>query len=108
MPENFNITDFTEKRVEKSISSIGAKIADANELAEQIEDLSEKAEDKLCEAQEELSDLYISLPEDTKIEAKRPPKTIPAPKVKKGAKGKGASKIDKTATDKKPPIEEAD
>lgn len=56
--------DFNSKKNEKTISSIGAKIADADEMNDEINALSEKSAEKLEGAQEELSDLYESIGEE--------------------------------------------
>lgn len=53
----------TEEQLEKSISSIGAKIADANDLSDEINKLNEEENEKLKLAQEELEDLYVTLDE---------------------------------------------
>lgn len=48
----------SKAQAEQTISRIGAKIADANDLTAEIEKLSRNASHKLADAQEELSDLY--------------------------------------------------
>lgn len=53
----------TEKRLEETISKIGAKIAEANDIAEDIKELSALEIQQLKEAQGQLSDLYVSLDE---------------------------------------------
>ena len=53
--------DFHRSRVEKQLSKIGAEVADASEISEEINCLSQKAEHKLHAAQEDISDLYESL-----------------------------------------------
>lgn len=74
--------DYRTKKAEKAISSITAKVADANDISEEINCLSHLAEEKLVSAQEELSELYMAVdddaPEKDKKPAKKPVKKIPA------------------------------
>lgn len=66
--------DFGTKRTEQELSSIGAKVADATDYAQEIERLTEKQEEKLEAAQEQLSDLYESLGETPVKVAAKPEK----------------------------------
>lgn len=52
-----------EKLMEKEISQIGAKVADALEISEKVRELSDKFEALLIDAQKELEELYVSLGE---------------------------------------------
>lgn len=52
---------YDRAKAEKALNKAGAKIADANEIAEEIGDLSREAEEKLTKAQQELSELYIDM-----------------------------------------------
>ena len=49
------------KGLENSLSSVGAKIADANELADEIKTLSKLQSRKLSSAQKEVADIYEAL-----------------------------------------------
>ncbi|MDL2219846.1 hypothetical protein LJC04_05920 [Ruminococcaceae bacterium OttesenSCG-928-O06] len=53
-----------QAEMEKKISGITAKVADAGDLAVEIGRLSDQVEEKLDDAQEELSDLYMELGEE--------------------------------------------
>lgn len=53
------------KPVEQSLSRIGAAVADADDLSEKIGRLAAKQENILQDAQEQISDLYESLDEET-------------------------------------------
>lgn len=68
MQDKKNSTDLVLKKSEKALSHIGAQIADANEIAEEIEELTHKAEEKLCLAQEEISELYVELGEEASLQ----------------------------------------
>ena len=52
-----------EKHLEKGISQIGAKVADAVEISEKIKELSGKSAALLIDAQKKLEELYISIGE---------------------------------------------
>lgn len=52
---------FERKRLEQSISKIGAKVADAVELSTQAKELTTGAESILISVQQELEELYLSL-----------------------------------------------
>jgi hypothetical protein len=55
------IVPFERKRLEQSISKIGAKVADAVELSNKAKELTTGAESILISAQQELEELYLSL-----------------------------------------------
>lgn len=50
-------------KIESTLSQIGAKVADANDIAQQMQKLSQKQKQDLTQAQEEISELYESLDE---------------------------------------------
>lgn len=70
-PKTRKDIDYMERKVERALSSVGANVADAYELNEQIDNLRQKAEQKLEKAQEELSNLYMEL-DDEKPEPQAP------------------------------------
>lgn len=55
------IIPFECKRVEQSLSKIGAKVADAADLSAKAKELTTGAESILISAQKELEGLYLSL-----------------------------------------------
>lgn len=55
--------ELAEKKVEQALSSVGAKIADANDMSDKIQRLSEQQEEKLSRAQRQLADAYEQLGE---------------------------------------------
>lgn len=57
-PEVISLHD---KRVEQSIISIGAKIADAIEMIQTAKEMASSSEDVLIKAQLELEELYVGL-----------------------------------------------
>jgi hypothetical protein len=60
------IVPFERKRLEQSISKIGAKVADAVELSNKAKELTTGAESILIRAQQELEELYLSLAKEDK------------------------------------------
>lgn len=59
---NKNTTD--TRKTEQALSHIGAEVADANELSDEISQLTEKQQEKPSAAQEEISELYENLGEE--------------------------------------------
>ena len=57
------IINLSEKRIEKGISQIGAKVADAVEISEKLRELSGQSVALLIDAQKELEELYVSMGE---------------------------------------------
>ncbi len=57
-PEVINLHD---KRMEQSVISISAKIADAVEMVQKAKELTASSEDVLAKAQLALEELYIAL-----------------------------------------------
>ena len=55
------IVPLERKRLEQSISKIGAKVADAGELANKAKELTAGSEAILIRVQQELEELYLSL-----------------------------------------------
>ncbi len=49
---------YTRKKTEELLSDVGAKIADAEEIAKEIIKLEEKQKDDLIEAQKEVAHIY--------------------------------------------------
>ncbi len=49
---------YTRKKTEELLSDVGAKIADAEEIAKEIIKLEEKQKDDLIKAQEEVAHIY--------------------------------------------------
>lgn len=64
---NPNLNELQVKRIEESISRIGAKVADAVELSQKSKWFSIKSEALLIDVQQELEELYISIG-DTPLE----------------------------------------
>jgi 2-phosphoglycerate kinase len=55
------IIPFDRKRLEQSISKIGAEVADAVELSIKAKEMTTSSESILIHAQQELEELYLSL-----------------------------------------------
>ena len=55
------ITELQIKRIEKSISHIGAIVADALEMTHKAKELSNSSEALLITVQQELEELYVSI-----------------------------------------------
>lgn len=55
------VVPLERRRLEQSISKIGAKVADAGELANRAKELTSKSEALLIRIQQELEELYLSL-----------------------------------------------
>lgn len=55
------IVPLERRRLEQSISKIGAKVADAGELANKAKELTAGSEAILIRVQQELEELYLSL-----------------------------------------------
>lgn len=66
---NPELSEFQVKRIEESISRIGAKIADAVDLSRKAKWLSVNSEALLIDVQQELEELYVSMG-DTSTEPK--------------------------------------
>ena len=56
--------NFQTNHIEQSLSKIGAKVADAQDLSEEIIELEEEKKQTLEEVQTEISDLYETLDEE--------------------------------------------
>lgn len=58
------IDEVQVKRMEESISKIGAKVADVIEMSQQAKLLSTKSESLLIDVQQELEEFYVSMAGD--------------------------------------------
>ena len=61
--------DIKYKRIEKKLSQIGAKIADAIDMSRQAKKMTSGSEAILINAQREIEALYVSLEDDGTSEA---------------------------------------
>lgn len=59
-----NTINFHPSHIEQSLSQIGAKVADAHDLAEEIIELEKEKKHTLEDAQAEISNLYETLDEN--------------------------------------------
>lgn len=57
----YHIENYEEKRIERTLSRIGAKIADVTDLSERAKDMLARLESTLASTQKEIEELYISL-----------------------------------------------
>jgi exonuclease VII small subunit len=60
------IVPLERKRLEQSISKIGAGVADAVELTQKANELAARSESILIRVQQELEELYLSLAKEDK------------------------------------------
>lgn len=61
--KNKKPVDFRQREIETKLSLAGAEIADANDIAAKIADLSKEQEEKLEAAQEDVAEAYELLGE---------------------------------------------
>lgn len=59
------IINLQDRRIEQSLSQIGAKLAVAFELSQKAKEMSDSSEAILMSAQQDLQELYVSLDKKT-------------------------------------------